>query len=364
MCDTLVAVRPGRTLFAKNSDRPVGEAQVVESFAPRPAGGRIRTQYLEIDDDGAHGVVGSRPHWLWGFEHGVNDHGVAIGNERVWTRDNPNRAPLGLIGMDLVRLGLERGATAEAAVEVMVGLLEQHGQGGPAEPPRDGLGVGEAYYSSFLVADPGAAWILETSGRNWSAGMVPTKAGFGGAAISNRISLPSFDEFRHPRAPTGHADVRLAVTRACVSEDAEGLTPRALLATMRDHGGPAVPEPETDPVTGAGVSVCMHIRDYQATAASMICELSANPRHPGRTWAALGSPCVSVYIPIGKAPPSALADPSTWQRFDRLRRRVEADPSSLTDIRAVLDPVQDAVWEETRPEHAWALVAATLRELP
>ncbi len=91
MCDTLCAIGRGRTLFGKNSDRPVAEAQVVEKYAARPAGDRLRAQYLEIDDAGAYGLVGSRPTWLWGFEHGVNEHGVAIGNEKVWTVDDPSQ---------------------------------------------------------------------------------------------------------------------------------------------------------------------------------------------------------------------------------------------------------------------------------
>jgi secernin len=160
VCDTLVAVGPAATLFAKNSDRPPTEAQVVEALPGRSPGGRLATQYLEIADAGAAAVLGSRPVWLWGLEHGVNVHRVAIGNERVWTVDDPDAAPPALVGMDLVRLGLERGRSADEALEVMVGLLEAHGQGGVADAAR-----GEAYWSSFLVADPTGAWVLEPIGH-------------------------------------------------------------------------------------------------------------------------------------------------------------------------------------------------------
>ncbi len=217
MCDTLCVLGGGRTLFGKNSDRPVHEPQVIETYAARPADGQLRTQYLEVDDPGACAVVGSRPTWLWGFEHGVNEHGVAIGNEKVWTVDDPHAAPPALIGMDLVRLGLEQGATADDALDAITRLLETHGQGGVGEedPP-------DPYWSSFLIADARGAWVLETSGRTWAA-----RRAEDGATISNRISLGAdwtrasndvpegadFDRWRNPRTPTGIADHRLAATR-------------------------------------------------------------------------------------------------------------------------------------------------------
>ena len=364
MCDTLCVVGRDRTLFAKNSDRPVGEVQVAEVHPRRPGGGHLRTQYLEIDDPGSVALLGSRPAWLWGFEHGVNEHGVAIGNEKVWGVDDPHEAAPALIGMDLVRLGLERGHTADEAVAVMTGLLEHHGQGGPAEAPG-----GEPYWSSFLVADAAGAWVLETSGRTWAA-----KRADDGAAISNRISLGTdwtrasagvtagddFDAWRHPAAPTGHADRRLAATRACVASGAAALTPRDLVATMRHHGGRAWGSPGSDPADihpvpagpalpdGTGVTVCMHVRGYQATTASMVAELPADPEAPVRAWVALGNPCVSVYVPVvvpGPLP-AALGDPETWQRFRTLADSVESDVEALGTVRAALAPVEADLWDE------------------
>lgn len=81
MCDTSCIQRPGGMLFAESSDR-------------RPA--RCRSS--------------SGPP----AEHGANEHRVAIGNERVWTVDDPRAVPPALLGMDPVRLGLERATDAEA----------------------------------------------------------------------------------------------------------------------------------------------------------------------------------------------------------------------------------------------------------
>ena len=123
MCDTLCVPGARGMLFAKNSDRPVTEPQVVEAHPRRRSGGSLRAQYLELPDEGAAATVLSRPTWLWGAEHGVNEHGVAIGNELVNTVDDPAGAAPALLGMDLVRLGLERSRHAEEALEVMTGLL-------------------------------------------------------------------------------------------------------------------------------------------------------------------------------------------------------------------------------------------------
>lgn len=374
MCDTVCQVQPDRVLFAKDSDRPASEPQVVEALPARVPGGTLRTQYLEIADEGALPVLGSRPDWLWGLEHGVNAAGVAIGNEKLWTtRDAEAREPA-LIGMDLVRLGLERARRADEAVEVMVELLEAHGQGGIADAVDD-----EAYYSSFLVVDGRGGWVLETVGRTWAARPVA-----GGAAISNRISLSTdwtrgsadlvpgtdFDTLREPAwGPV--ADVRLGCTLPLVTGE-DLLEPGDLAGLMRHHGtepwgapGRSTPtafEPVAAPDGGPddlGITVCMHLRGYQATAASMVCELPAQADpdfhadvRPVRAWVALGSPCASIYLPSfvadGVAP--ALGEVATWQRFAQLRRRVEepgeAGEIALGEVREVLGPLEAELWEE------------------
>jgi len=123
-CDTSVALgdatADGSVMFAKNSDRHANECQPLRHVARREhaRGATVRCQYVEIPQAPATWeVIGSRPYWLWGFEIGVNEWGVAIGNEAVFTRE-PYEEPAALIGMDLVRLGLERGDAIFDAVVV------------------------------------------------------------------------------------------------------------------------------------------------------------------------------------------------------------------------------------------------------
>lgn len=362
MCDTLCVLRPEGTLFAKNSDRQPTEVQLIESHPAREAGGTLRTTHIEIPDDGAFALMGARPEWMWGMEHGVNEHRVAIGNEKVWTVLDPSKETPALTGMDLVRLGLERGRTADEALDVMTSLLAEHGQGGICDQI-----TGEAYFSSFIIADPRAAWVLETSGRSWVASPVEDHA-----AISNRLTLGTewtrsspdiapgtdWDTFRHPRAPTGHADARLGASRACLVSGAR--TPAQLAAHLRDHGsGPwgdptsgdaiASPLPATfDPVTGEGVTVCMHLRSVQNTTSSIVAELPSDPGQPLRAWVALGQPCVTPFVPVWPpaAVPSALSRAEVWHRFEALRSRVEADGAALSAIRGVFGPLERELWAE------------------
>jgi dipeptidase len=345
-------------VFAKNSDRPPGEVQITWPFGRRgSAGCTLRTQYLSIGDTGAHAVLLSCPTWLWGAEHGVNEHGVAIGNERVSTTHDAASATPRLIGMDLVRLGLERARSASEAVDVLIGLLESCGQGGVADATRQ-----EAYDSSFLIADPTQAFVLETAGSDHAVAPFPA-----GVAISNRIMLGSFDRFRDPTEDTAFADVRLAASRRFLaSTGAGGLTPAATAAHLREHGtgpwgapgadGPVRQPPGAVGADGAGVSVCMHVRGVVVTTASMIAELPPDLAEgaPLRVYVAPGSPCASIYVPAfprsvaGPPPfvPLELSGEELWHAAAALRQRVEADPDELQVIRETLAPVEDELWAE------------------
>ncbi|XP_045414894.1 secernin-3 isoform X3 [Lemur catta] len=171
-CDTFVALPPttvdNRIIFGKNSDRLCDEVQEVVYFPAAVHDNleeHLKCTYIEIDQvPETYAVVLSRPAWLWGAEMGANEHGVCIGNEAVWGREEVCNEEA-LLGMDLVRLGLERADTAEKALHVIVDLLEKYGQGGNCTEGR----MLFSYHNSFLIADRNEAWILETAGKYWAA---------------------------------------------------------------------------------------------------------------------------------------------------------------------------------------------------
>jgi secernin len=284
MCDVLVALAPvttdGATLFAKNSDRPPAERQLVEWSPSRTDHGSLRVTHVEIaPHDGATlACVVSRPAWGWGVEQGVNEAGVAIGNTTVYTTLDPRGAPAGLTGMDIVRLALERAASAAAAVDVITGLIERYGQGGSGHDPAL-VPNGRPYWNAFLVADPSMAFVVDTSGAEWAVERVDDVR-----AISNRTTIPAFDtNHRHPRQPVDrlvnprwHASQRVLARRPVAVD--------ALQAHLRSH----------DSCGEQGWSVCMHVAGVEHTTSSMIAEL--RPGCASTLWVCTGNPCERDYL--------------------------------------------------------------------
>ena len=184
-CDTLVALKDatleGNIIFGKNSDRPDDEAQNLVHI-PRKSYSKndtLKCTYIEIQQvKETYEMLICQPSWMWGAEMGVNEWGVCIGNEAVWTIEPYSSS--GLLGMDLLRLGLERGKLAKESMMIIIDLLEKYGQGGACS--EDGA---MNYHNSFLISDSKEAWVLETSGKWWVAEQI--QKGF--RAISNSLSI-------------------------------------------------------------------------------------------------------------------------------------------------------------------------------
>jgi secernin len=353
-CDSIVALAPltgGHSIFAKNSDRPADECQSLlqVAAADHARGSELGCQYISIDQvERTHAFIGSRPYWLWGLEHGVNEYGVAIGNHTIFTKDPV--ADVGLLGMDLVRLGLERAATATAAVDVIVTLIERHGQGGSGY--ADTIWP---YHNSFLIADGRQAFLLEASARNWALRSIER-----GASASNHVTIGAdWDRLStscvsHARAENWwNAEARIdfaaayrdtSLAPAIVSSARHGATCAVLARpgplgfesfqrVMRDHNGSELYGAGLAPDDERYYSVCMHADPVGTTTASMIVELDGS-NGVGPVWVAFCNPCISPYVPVfldGRVPPELErggkdADAGgAWWRFKRLLTLVEKD---------------------------------------
>jgi len=187
-CDTWVAMGDvttcGYTILGKNSDRPTFDCQPLVSTIDL-----ARVKIAQAAE--TYTTLGSSPYWSWGYEEGINEHGVAVGNEAIWTKvltdeiasHKAGKGPrLGPTGMDLVRLGLERGRTARESLGAIAAVVEKYGQFGSASPTR---GLSGAYHNSFIIADRAEAWVLETTGGHWVAKRIRK----GATSISNGVSL-------------------------------------------------------------------------------------------------------------------------------------------------------------------------------
>jgi dipeptidase len=122
-------------LFAKSADCEVNEANAVVRIPRRKhvRGEAVRLTHLVIPQaEETYELLLTKAFWTYGCEIGVNEYGLAMGEEAVFTTE-PVEEKDGIIGPDLMRIGLERARTCQEAIQVMTALLEQYGQGGSAE---------------------------------------------------------------------------------------------------------------------------------------------------------------------------------------------------------------------------------------
>ncbi|UCD37509.1 MAG: C69 family dipeptidase [Fidelibacterota bacterium] len=189
----------GAAYFARNSNRDPGECQLVVTIpaVERDSNTLLKCTHITISQvPHRFGVLLHKPWWCWGGDTGANEKGVVIGGESIATRDHESES--GLIGPDLVRLGLERGGTAEEALGVITALLQTHGQGGACRLGDRSVGCD----SSFILADANEVWLLETAGRHWAAKRIQAMA-----VLSSRLTLAT-DYDRSSYALTQYAQLK------------------------------------------------------------------------------------------------------------------------------------------------------------
>lgn len=365
MCDTAVALpiatKDKKTYFAKNSDREPNEAQyleVIQGTSHHPDE-KVKCTYFEIPQiEKTFSVLLSKPYWIWGAEMGVNENGVAIGNEAVFTKLRTGKEP-GLIGMDMLRLALERSASAEEALHVIVGLLEKYGQSGNCSATH-----GLFYHNSFLIADRKEAWVLETADKQWAALKVKNFYSISNRlTIGSRWDLASEDLVRvaidrnwcKNKSDFHFADCysdfifstfsRARNRRNCTNEfllTNEGkIDIKSMFSLLRQHTADETWAPDRSLTEW---TVCMHegfgpIRQSQTTG-SLVCRLSEDGDQHFATGTS--APCLSLFKPIwldvglpetaGPKPDAYFNGDSLWWDHELLHRTALKDFSSRSKI--------------------------------
>jgi dipeptidase len=355
MCDTFVAL-PQVTadkslLFSKNSDREPDEAQAIVHL-PRTyhSDSTLHCTYITIPQVAeTYECILSKPFQMWGAEMGVNEHGVVIGNEAVFTKVKVDKHNTGLTGMDMLRLALERCTTATEAIDCITGLLAQYGQNACGGYRNTKF----YYHNSFLIADTKEAWVLETAGKEWVTEKVKDIR-----SISNRLSISTYAEqyssgakefasqkkwwdgeipFNFQKAysdwlytTVGRAAKRQACTADLSLQQKGLLTVEHCISILQTHN---LKEETFTPSKANTGSVCMHATSFlnpSSTTGSMVAVIRAGAPHT--VWlTGTPHPCLSIYIPFffGTAvtvqSPSATPDDSLWWKTEKLHQWISKD---------------------------------------
>jgi len=391
-CDTWVALRDATrdhsVILAKNSDRPPMEAQplVLVPHAKHAPGERVHCTYIEIPQVAeTYEHIGSKIWWAFGYEAGMNEFGVAIGNEAVWSKE-PYQWGDGLLGMDLLRLGLERAKTAYEALHVITDLLEKYGQSGNCE--RAGEWGKANYHNSFIIADSNEAWVLETAGRYWVAKRLTS----GVYSISNIYSIEKEWDEAHPKL-VQHAiemgwtksaadfnftrdygdywrpeaknpanmQIRRNMTLSCLKALGRDVTPASMMKISRSHLEDTVAQPRWSAPESFWPTPCLHdngLNGYHS-AASMVAHLRSDgpPLLRQVYWASFSNPCVNLYKPLymhGPIAPSGYAEGNStyaehvpWWQANRVKLLCDLNYRALAPtVRGVFDRTEE--WEMER----------------
>ncbi|MBT4638186.1 MAG: hypothetical protein HOK67_13985 [Deltaproteobacteria bacterium] len=382
MCDTFVAL-PSVTsdrsvIFGKNSDREPNEAQALEYYPSRRYSNRAQEKtactYITVPQvKETNAVLLSRPFWMWGAEIGANEKGVVIGNEAVFTK-MPYSNSGGLTGMDMIRLALERSATSQQALETIVQLLADHGQGGICGYQDKKL----VYHNSFIIADTDSAWVLETAGHLWAA--LEVKDAY---SISNGLTIGEKFDRSHPQLVSTaqskgwlkkgkpfhfarcYSDWFFTTFSACrkrrsrsfdmLNTSSGEFDVQRAFNILRDHGGDDY-RPDSHFLISA---VCMHAANGLSRNGNSTGSLVAHLKKEENTFWATGTsaPCTGIFKPIrfgddvlpdlGPPPGEKYDSTSLWWQHEVLHRNILNDyPSRLNGFKEERDRMEASFLEK------------------
>ncbi len=292
MCDTFYFNGMNKRFFMKNSDRSPNEPNLLRFYKrEKHTEDLVHCTYIDIPQvKETYACLLVQPSWMYGAEMGINEFYVSIGNEAVFTKNNDQKEKR-LIGMDYLRLALERSKTALDAAHLIILLLKEYGQGGNCGYDH------EFYYdNSYLIMDKKETYILETVGKDYC--LYKTNDSYN---ISNKLSLKKtyiesskeYNNFEKENSDFFFTTFSMSKQRECHG--------RLLLNTLTPSIENAVEvlshhRTINAPICGDVGSICMHknaVGDH--TTASMIVDYSYD--EPTIYLTGSPSPCISIFKP-------------------------------------------------------------------
>jgi secernin len=299
--------------------------------------------------------------------------------------------------MEYLRLGLERGSTAEDVVSAIVDLLQQYGQWAPAvmaKGPPEGC-----YENAFLIADKKEAWILETSGRRWAAQRITT----GTRALSNQLTIRNrwtrgsddlleyaekqgwwnlvdgpldfalaFSDHEHYARQVSH--IRWRRAEQLLAESSGRIDANGMMACLRDHYEDTFLEgPQFNEYLPDFLTLCMHDSPaaftWGNTATSVVVEIDPESPALSPCWCCFQPPCSGVYLaytidgglpaPVSTtgtaglrsespltAPKDGFRKEALWWRMFRIVGAISRSPVKRKElVRSLFDPIEDKYLE-------------------
>lgn len=354
MCDTIIALQnaseDGSVIFGKNSDREANESHAI-CYVPRTnhkEGELINAQYITIPQvKETFALILSKPVWLKiGCEMGANEFGVVIGNESVFTKENYEKQ--GLLGMELLRITLERARTASIALKTITNLIDKYGQGGTGSPTDPNF----IYHNSFIITDLDEAWILETANKFWVAQKVHDMA-----SISNGLTIGDKWDLASPNLVENaiekgwcesksefnfadcYSDPNMRNITGCLDRQSKTINNlldkkgqiniETMMDILRDHGSKQDKD-IFNPSKGTMSSVCLHLNNktVSQTTASYVARLAKDLKVHWLTGTS--APCLSIFKPFFFESPNILKkfkipslkndNESLWWQHEMLHR--------------------------------------------
>ena len=364
MCDTLIALpsftAQNNLIFAKNSDREPNEAQaLIHIPRKKHMASTLQCTYIEVPQvQESYEVILSKPFQMWGAEMGINEYGVVIGNEAVFTRATIKKENSGLTGMDLLRIALERSKTAYEAIQLITSLLEKYGQNACGGYKNKDF----FYHNSFIIADTDQAYILETAGKSWAlkkikeAGSISNGLQIGAEydeihLVEEKLVFPFnllpkpqpfsfrdyFSDFLYTKV--GSAKKRQSCSFGLLQKDKGSLTVEKAMIILKTH---EAPDPDFNPKKASTASLCMHatgLTNPSTTTGSMVSEVRKNGL--ATIWlTGTSMPCLSIFIPFFMGTktlgnfiaPGATADTSLWWKAELIHRWICEDYQSRKPV--------------------------------